>query len=220
MSRGRDETRRAISKIEQKAAGLGQGQIVEDPISVGLDRSIKIDLSKLSAPTNLYDADLATIFHSDGEVSLFFAKKAIGEENKLRTRIELRYPPENLVHHFWKNSRDFHVRLRQFAEDWPKKKALEADLRSWSSARDHSEWVNFEAMSHAGTEATIDFYQLPPPGIARFNQGLGSGNLQIVPIVRVQLTVFEMLRLLDATAPVVAEIERYLPKRNAPVPTE
>lgn len=209
--RGTDR-RRALAQLERKPAALGQVHIVEDPITVGLDRTIKIDLSKLIAPTNLYDADFAWIVHRTGSVSLFFAKQSYGEDESLRTRLELRYPPENLVHHFWKNSREFHARLRQFVEKWPqdlKRPELRPD--SWKSARDHSDWVNFEAISHAGTEATIDFYQLPPPGLAKFNRGLGSDGLKVVPIVRVQTTSFELLRLLDAAAEVVTAIEKYLP---------
>jgi hypothetical protein len=178
-----------------------------------------VDFSKLSAPTNVYDADLAWIVHRPGAVSLFFAKRSLGEENELRTRLELRYPPENLVHHFWRNSRDFHGRLRQFVEKWPKDQAREAvDATKWKAQRDHSEWVNFEAIAHAGTEATLDFYLLPPPVVARFSKGLGSAGLKVSPVVRVHMTSFELLRLLDSAADVVAEIEGYLPKIEAPQP--
>jgi hypothetical protein len=211
MAKNREQ-RRAVSQLQRKDAGVGVVRIVEDPITVGLDRSINIDLSKLEAPTNLYDADIAWIKHEIGRVSLFFAKRSVSTTGELRTRLELRYPPENLVHHFWRNSRDFHAGLRQFVERWPKDvQGPAVDANSIAAQRDHSEWVNFEAMSHAGTEATIDFYQLPPPGIARFAQGLGSSQLKIVPIVRVQMTTFELVHLLDAAATVVAEVERYLP---------
>jgi hypothetical protein len=66
-------------------------------------------------------------------------------------------------------------------------------------------------MAHAGTEASIDFYQLPPFGLAQFSKGSGASQLVVTPIVRVQMTIFELCRLLDAVAKVVTEIEAYLP---------
>ncbi len=190
--------------------------MVEDPITIGLDKSININLAKLNAPSNIYDADFAWVEHEPGKVSLFFAKKSRDNKGELRTRLELRYPAENLVHHFWQNSRDFHERLRTFVQLWPNSAfGHHADVSAWKAEKDHSEWVNFEAMAHAGTEATIDFYAIPAVGIARFRRGGGSADLKIVPVVRVHLTAFELLRLMDAAAPIVREIEGYLPKQGA-----
>lgn len=62
MSKGRgrfEQQRRAVAQIERRPAAIGQAQVVEDPITIGLDRTINVDLSKLSAPTNVYDADFA-----------------------------------------------------------------------------------------------------------------------------------------------------------------
>jgi hypothetical protein len=72
--------------------------------------------------------------------------------------------------------------------------------------------VGFEAMAHSGTEAMVDFYLMPAVGVARFHRSQGSAGLQVIPIVRVQMTVFELVRLLDAARPVVDEINRYLPR--------
>ncbi len=184
-----------------------------DPITVGPDRSINVDLKKLAAPTNTYDADYAWIVHRPGTVSLFFGKRKMSEgEKHLRTRLEIRYPAENLVHHFWKNSRAFHERVRSLVGTWPTDAARSTETpATWPADKDHSEWANFESMAHAGTEACLDFYLLPAPGIARFTRGLGSESLTVVPVVRVHMTIFELLRFLDSAGEVVAEIERYLP---------
>src|SRR5438445_3134779 len=96
-----------VQQLQRRHAGVGQLQVV-DPITVGPDRTINVDLRKLTAPVNVYDADLAWIAHRPGTVSLFFGKRSLPPKRELRTRLELRYPPENLVHHFWRNSREFH----------------------------------------------------------------------------------------------------------------
>lgn len=218
MSKGarKLEPQRAIAQVRGEPSAVGRAQIVEDPITIGPNRTINIDLGKLTAPTNVYDADFAWLVHRPGVVSLFFAKQTLSKGTDFRTRLELRYPPEGLVNHLWRNSRDFHARLREFVEKWPKDEARDGfDPTKWTAQRDHSEWVNFEVLAHAGTEATLDFYSLPPVGVARFTKGAGSAGLQVSPVVRVQTTVFELLRLLDSAADVVAAIETYLPKPPA-----
>ncbi len=192
----------------------------EDPITIGVDKSISIDLGKLSAPTNRYDADYAWVEHrpTDAAVSFFFAKRSRDEGEDLRTRLELRYPPENLVNHFWANTRTFHSGLQDFVNLWPGRRSWRdnrLEVSKWKATKDHSEWVNVEAMSHAGSEATIDFYSLSPSGIARYRRGGASASLRIEPIVRVQLTVFELLDLLKAVEPIVNEVQRYLPTEDA-----
>jgi len=207
-----------MMRMEQRSTDAADLRVVEDPISIGLDRSISIDAMKLQTPSNVYDADFAWIVHRPGTVSFFFAKRSIGENNILRTRLELRYPPENLVNHFWPNTRDFHDKLRKFIARWPKDEERDQlDPTKWTAEKDHSEWANLETMAHAGTEASLDFYLLPPFGLAQFSKGQGSSQLRVVPIVRVQMTVFELGRLLDSASEVVATIEGYLPKREAEV---
>lgn len=205
---------RAIATVGKRPAAENAGLVVDDPVSVGLDRSIKIDMAKLPTPQNVYDANYAWIEHRPGAVSLFFAKRDRDNPSDLRSRLELRYPPENLVGHFWRNSRDFHQKMGDYAAKWPVDQEREKiDPRSMKTTREHSQWANFEAMAHAGTEAVIDFYLLPPSGIARYARGEGSSGLKILPIVRVETTIFELMRLLDSTEPIVREVEAYLPGR-------
>jgi len=205
---------RAIARLERRPAAGSQGAVVtSDPITVGPDRTINVDLGKLPAPAKEYDADFAWIVHQVGRISLFFAKRDLNQPDKLRTRLEVRYPPENLVGNLWRNSREFHARLRKYVERWPADEQRDSvDPSKMVSARDHSECANFEAMAHAGTESAIDFYSMPAAGIARYASGQGSSGLTFTPIVRVQLSVFELIRLLDATTPVVEQINAYLPK--------
>jgi hypothetical protein len=215
MSKGRrrpESEPRAVQQMERRPASVGGLQAV-DPITVGPDRSINIDLKKLAAPLNTYDADFAWIVHRPGAVSLFFGKAVVAEDReRLRTRLEIRYPPENLVNHFWKNSRRFHARLKAMVGTWPWDEKRDSERpQTWPSDRDHSEVANFESMAHAGTEACLDFYLLPATGIARFTTGQGSETLSVVPVVRVYMTVFELLRFLNSTEEVVAAIKQYMP---------
>lgn len=214
-------SRQAGKSLERRHAGSSEVRVSEDPITIGLDKSISVDLAKLNAPTNRYDADYAWVEHrpSDVSVSLFFAKRSRNEEGEqLRTRLELRYPPENLVNHFWANSRRFHKGLQAFADLWPGRRdwrTAHPDVRKWKATKDHSESVNLEAMAHAGSEATIDFYSFSPSGIAQYRKSGVSASLRIEPIVRVQLTVFELLGLLNDVEPIVDEVKRYLPNEEA-----
>lgn len=207
-----------MARLERAPAGGSVARVVEDPISIGLDKTIHVNVAKLPAPSNIYDADFAWIEHRPGAVSLFFGKRSRDEKDLLRTRLELRYPPENLVAHFWGNSREFHESILRFSSSWPSDPDRgEVQPERMKATRDHSDWANFDMMAHAGTEASIDFYQMPPSGIARFARGHGAEGLNFVAVARVHLSVFELIRLLDATADVVKAIETYLPRREQPV---
>jgi hypothetical protein len=209
----RDSQGRALIHVTSGTSGSADLRPGNDAITIGVDNSINIDLMKLQAPNNVYDADYAWIVHRrPGNISLFFGKRDIGSEDTLRTRLELRYPPENLVQH-WKILAEFYERVQKFIEKWPID-----DLRNkqqpeeWKSERDHSEWANFETIAHTGTQSSIDFYSLAPYGVAQFRRGLGSSQLMVTPIARVQMTTFELARLLNSIAETVAEIEGYLPR--------
>ena len=212
MSHKSKYTQRAIANIDRRPSAGSAIEVIGDPVSIGLGRSIKIDMAKLVAPTLVYDADCAWIEHRPGSASLFFAKRSRDIEQTLRTRLEVRYPVENLVGHFWRNSREFHQKLREFVRQWPVDAASrDVNPSSMKAVKEHSEWANFEAMAHAGTEAVIDFYSLSAPGLARFARGQGSDGLVLTPVVRIMTTIFELARLLDQSEAVVKAIESYFP---------
>lgn len=204
---------RALARMDRQPSAGSLPHVV-DPVSVGLDRSITIDMAKLPQPTVSYDADYAWIEHKPGDVRLFFAKGTHDDQGRLRSRLELRYPPESLLGHFWRNSREFHERMKTFAAKWPDVRDDRDAVRpeTFKAEKEHSEWANFESMAHSGTEALIDFYSLPVTGLARFVAGQGSDGLKIISVVRVQMTIFELTRLLDSMEQTVREIENYLPE--------
>ena len=154
--------------------------------------------------------------HSGLKFSFVFGKRRPGGQGSLRTRLEIRYAPENVVHHFWKNSREFHRSLKNYVAKWPKETRDDTPVTTSNEVKDHSEWANFDYMAHAGTEGMIDFYQLPPSGIARFMQGQGTQGLTIEPVVRVMLTSSELLRLLDKVNSMIVEMMGFLPQEDQP----
>jgi len=214
MSNKLRQQQRALARMDKRPAAGSLAQIVDDPVGIGPDRTITIDMAKLPPPSNAYDADFAWIEHKPGDVRLFFAKRNRDDPKRLRTRLELRYPPESLLGHFWRNSREFHERMKAFTQQWPQAGGERDKFQpeQMPADKEHSEWSNFEMMAHAGTEALIDFYTLPVSGIAMFVKGQGSSGLKMTPIVRVQLSVFELNRLLDSMEPIVDEIRRNLPE--------
>jgi hypothetical protein len=176
------------------------------------ERSIGIDMSKLPQQQKIYDADLAWIEHHPGDVRLLFGKLNNMTRASLRTRVEVRYPVECFYKHWWMNSRGLHERLREYAKRWPQDEEL-ARLQpgKMEAEKEHSEWANFDYMAHSGTEAVVDFFHLSPAGLARFAKSASVRDLELEPVLRVQLIFGELLTLLDRCADVVSEIESYLP---------
>lgn len=173
---------------------------------------LKVHWAKLRVPDRIYEADFAWIKLRHGAVSLFFGKEDLDTQDTLRTRLEVRYPIEKFLNHFWKNSRDFHRVLRQLP-DWPIDRGREeVSPERMRALKDHSEAANFEYMARYGSEAVLDFYYVPPSGIARLAQGMGAAGLRVDPVVRVQTTMRELLRLLNAAEPVAAELAGEMPK--------
>ena len=195
----------ADSDLVQLSEGLSVG--------MGTRKVILINSSKLSSPPRMYDADVAWIEHQPGiPVSLFFGKVDRDQKERLKSRLQIKIPPEDFVRHFWRNSREFEktvttIRAALPADSWRDAIAPER----WTTKREHSEWANFDYMAVVGTQAAIDLYNVAVGGVARYSRGQGTAGLELHAIVRIQLTVFELTRLLRACAPVVGMIESYMP---------
>ena len=197
----------ALRRADRGAAGRASPLVLD-----AAQRTISINTSRLQAPQNIYDADLAGIEHRVGDVRLFFGKLKWAVPDKLRTRIEVRYPVETFYKHFWNNSREFHEEIRAYMQQWPSAEERKRPrLSEMEADKDHSEWANFDYMAHSGTEGAIDFFHLPPGGLARFAKTGSVDDLELEAILRVQLTVGELLALLDCCTAIAAEVESYLP---------
>lgn len=179
---------------------------VADALTIQADGSLRVDVAGLDLPHNLYDADVASVELRNGAVSLFFGKCDMGDESQLRTRLELRFPIEAFVSHFWGNSRLFHAAVQEFGRN-NKAPGIRPDPRVTHQSQQHSEWVNFNYIARTGTQAALDFYHISPPAIAQWKQNITSRHLRLEPKVRVLTTIWEVVRLLDACEPIVSEVE-------------
>lgn len=186
------------------------GAVTIDPT----DQSIRVSWSKLSPPTNVYDADFAWAVERHGTVSLFFAKEHISGKS-LRSRLEIRFSPEPFVEVFWANTVTFYEALKaREATAVPPAPATRApqELMALQSDREHSDWANFAYIAHHGTQASLDFFRLPPAGIARFiTTGQRSADLEPSPIVRIHTTIWELSRFLDVCEPIASRLRASLP---------
>ena len=185
-------------------------------LRVGLaDNSIAIDASKLDAPSQGYDADVAWVDYRPGNVSLLFAKHSRDDAEVLQSRLEVRYPVENLILTFWKGSPEFYDKLQSYVESWPQAARFVAEPPLKSRAeKSHSEWASYAYLSHSGTAAGIDFYYLSSSAIARFAKSGSVEGLRLRPVVRVQLTSFALFKLLEQVRALVGEIEASVSERH------
>jgi hypothetical protein len=204
-----------MSKKHGRLASQTRGDIAADKLRFSTDAIhvttegvIAIDASKLEPPTNVYDADFAWVSYRRGAVSLFFAKEDLNGTNRLRTRLELRYPTEGFLEHFWKNSREFHQIVREYVQRLPEVRLEQRPLvESWESVKDHSEWVNYSYLARVGSQSALDFFNLAVPGIVQFTKGQGTSGLIMRPVARVLTTTADLCRLLDSCEALVVELQ-------------
>ena len=197
--------------LATRAGSITKAGVARDPISIDQGGSVRIDLEALAAPANVYDADFAWVQERHGAISLFFAKQQVNA-SALRTRIEIRYAYEPFVDHLWKNSREFHERLKKYTTRFQKNETRDAlDPAHMNADKEHSDWANFEVIAHSGTQASLDFFRLPTTGIARFVLSKSSSGLVVDPILRVNTTADELCRLLDMCDPIAERVKAFLP---------
>jgi hypothetical protein len=209
------QTIKALARVERPdSSDSGLIQLSEGlRVGVGDRKTIIIDTAKIASPSHLYDADYAWVEHRPGrDASLFFAKAHRDAEGKLKSRLQIRYPPEDFVRHFWKNSRTFHENVRRMLSSWPQDETRKGTKpEKWHAEKDHSEWVNFDYMAFSGSQAALDFYHLGPGGVSKYVRGQGTAGLELQAVVRIQMTLAELGYLLDLCQPVVDMINEYLP---------
>jgi hypothetical protein len=169
---------------------------------------VRVDISQFPPPTRTYDADVAWVTVRYGAVSLFFAKTEPYAQ-RLRTRLEIRYPIESLRAQFVENtSGEFFEKLCTFltrhALAWPAIDRLNAfNPSEWPAERDHSEWVNYEYLAHSGSIAVLDFYRLDPTGVPIQASGKGSSRLTLEPVIRILTTADVMRRVIEESRQIV-----------------
>jgi hypothetical protein len=146
-------------------------------------------------------------------VSFFFAKADLNEPNRLRTRLEIRFPSEKFLSLFWKTSREFRTSLEK-VKPWPGEEEARAGANpeGWPAVQDRSESANFDYIARSGSEVIFDFFCLSPAGVARLAQGLGAQGLRIDPVVRVQTNLAELRCLMAQAEQLVEKLRTLVPK--------
>lgn len=203
-------------KKQQRMARIVQGSadaIVarpEMPFVLRNDQGLFINTAQLETPSQIYDADVAWVERKRSGVSLYFAKLSYPDSNPpiFLSRLEVRYSLEAFQAHFWKNSRDFHKKMK----DGPVGKEL-ADRgepafspSTIKTEKAHSMWANFELMSHSGGEACVDLYHINPRTMALFQRDKDATKMDLMSVARVLLSSVELLALLDSCDPIIKSL--------------
>jgi hypothetical protein len=193
------------------------GHFVFDP-SGG---TLQIDPGRIEVPDKVYDADVAWAERSSGAMTLFFAKTNRDNPAALKSRLEIRYPIEQVARTFWKPTQTFFRNVTEYVAKWPASMRGTLDVPSGLPASTtHSEWATFTMIAHTGSHASIDFYELPPAALHRFNQIGDKGGLKLRPVVRVDISIFELAAFLTRIEPMAREIQQELPEEIPVVQTE
>lgn len=172
------------------------------------DGSIRVNTANIGTPADVYDADFAWVEYRLGVVRFFFAAESTTQH--LHTCLLVKMSAEGFFHHFWENSREFHARLKERAE---RRSGLRDKTRdelrpeTWDVEKRHALTANFDVLSHAGNEAQIDFFHLPPSGLAFWTKLEDGRGMKFSPKVRVLLTTDELFRLLEEAEKIVPVIE-------------
>jgi hypothetical protein len=180
---------------------------------IGDGSVLQLDWSKVDPPTQVYVAEHAAVKIHHGAVGMFFAQSRPGKMEKLLTRLELRYPFEHFYREFWTNSREFHQRLRTNIEKFGPLAPKDEDRVDAKGDAEQIAFmcVNYCVCAQTGSESMIDFYHVSPRSSFLYGQTKDLSMFEFEPKVRVQLTSWEMLHIMDQCDGLAKEIGPQLP---------
>jgi hypothetical protein len=166
---------------------------------IGDGSLLQLDWSKVDPPAQVYVAEHVTVKIHRGAVGMFFAQSRPAKAEKLLTRLELRYPFEHFYREFWLNSQDFHQRLRTNMEKYAAL-APTADERvdgTGDAEQIAFMCVNYCMCAQTGSESMMDFYHVSPRSSFLYEHTKDLSMFEFEPKVRVQLTSWELLHMMD-----------------------
>ncbi len=206
--------RRHGKNIMKPAKGAQNAEAARQALTRDADGTLRVRMDVLRAPENVYDSDAVAVGFRNGTVSFFFGKADVSG-GRLRSRLEVRYPLEAFRDHFLGNSREFHEALRRDLELGVIKTTpyQPIDVLGLSADKEHSLWANFDYLARTGTQASLDFFHLPPGDVVRISKTGSLQGVEIVPAVRVFTTVGELMRLLETAVGLEQEVSAYAPER-------
>jgi hypothetical protein len=177
------------------------------------DGTLLLDWSKVEPPSQVYVAEHAAVKVHRGAVGMFFAQSRPGKTDRLLTRLELRYPFEHFYREFWKNSREFHERLRTTMLKYAALAPKDEERVDATGDADQIAFmcVNYNMAAQTGSESMMDFYHVSPRSSFQYERTRDLSMFEFDPKVRVQLTSWEMLHIMDECDAVAKVIGPQLP---------
>lgn len=170
--------------------------------------SFVIDIGKLPLPDESYVANVGWAERSGTTVSIFVGNRDRNDPKKLKTRVELRFAQEAFLN-FWSNSKEFFDRMKLLIERVPSViSAVPGDDPSQLNAeKDHVASSSIGIMTHSGTQAEIDFFDLPATDIFLSMRHQDPRRLEIHPILRVYTTTGVLWSILSNAEEIAQQIE-------------
>jgi hypothetical protein len=207
-------------RSERPTTLLRSGLALPDYLKVQ-GNSFLIDIGKLPLPHESYVANAGWTERAGTTVSMFVANRDRNDATKLKTRVELRFPQEAFLN-FWKNSQEFHQGLKKLTERLPY--ILDGvpgeNPAQLKSEKDHVASASIAVMTHGGTQAEIDVFDLPATDIFLSQRHKDPRRLEINPILRVYTTTSVLWNILQGAEAIASEIEPQVNRLLELVPTE
>jgi hypothetical protein len=181
---------------------------------------LSLDLSSIPLPSETYVANTAWVEREGTAILLLFGKTDRDKAGALKTRVEFRFSLESFDT-LWGVSKEFFQKLRAMMSALsmiPEANRGPADWKAMPAEKEHAVSASIAVMSHNGTAAEIDFYDLPVMEVSLSQRYKDLSRLQVRPLLRVFLTTGLLLTLLDECSKLVEEIRpmaRFLPQGEA-----
>ena len=170
--------------------------------------SFVIDIGKLPLPTESYVANVGWVENIGTTVSLLLGNLDRNDRGRLKTRVELRFPQEAFLN-FWENSKAFYESMRALVERIPSiLEGIPVEKPSELKAeKDHVVPASIGIMTHSGTQAELDFYDLPATDVFLSLRHQDPRRLEIHPILRIYTTtgiLWTILKQAEKIAEIIA----------------
>lgn len=222
MVNGKEMSRSGRIGFPRTASGATGVQIPKQPSSVWKAEGnfLHLELASLQLPTETYLANTAWVEREGTAILLLFGKTDRDKAGALKTRVEFRFSLESFDI-LWSVSKDFFQKLRAVMSALsmsPEGNKGPAEWKAMPAEKEHVVSASIAVMSHNGTAAEIDFYDLPVMEVSLSQRYKDLSRLQVKPLLRVFLTTGLLLTLLDECSKLAEEVRpmaRFLPQNEA-----
>ena len=183
-------------------------------------RLLELNLASLPLPEETYLANAVWVEREGASVILFFGKTDRDKANSLKTRVEFRFSVESFDV-LWNTSKEFFKKLGEIKALIPAIPPVNMGPAEWKvmpAEKEHVATASIASMSHNGSSAEIDFYDLPVMEVSLWQRHKDLSKLQVRPLLRVFLTTELLMALLRECERMAEEIRpmmvAHLPARE------